>query len=86
MIRASKLIPIVDDNRQVQGISVTVYDNLVDVTNQATITISITDKDSNVIGSKISDINFDEAGEYTISYKIKYRKFNKTLTRTIIIQ
>ena len=66
--------------------SVTVYDNLVDVTNQATITISITDKDNNVIGSKISDINFDEAGEYTISYKIKYRKFNKTLTRTIIIQ
>jgi hypothetical protein len=27
MIRASKIIPIVDDNRQFQGISVTVYDN-----------------------------------------------------------
>ena len=27
MIRASKIIPIVDDNRQFQGISVTIYDN-----------------------------------------------------------
>ena len=66
--------------------SVTVYDNLVDVTSQATISVSVTDKDSNIIGTKVSDIDFNEAGEYTITYKIKYRKFSKTLTRTIIIQ
>ena len=65
---------------------VTVYDNLIDVTDQATIEISVTDSENNKIGTKVSAIDFNEEGTYTVTYKITYRKFSKTLTRTILIK
>lgn len=65
---------------------VTVYDNLIDVTNQATIEITVNDSKNNKIGSKVSAIDFNKEGTYTVTYKITYRKFSKTLTRTIVIQ
>ena len=64
---------------------VTVYDNLVDVTTQAEIEITVTDSENNVI-DKITNIDFNNPGTYTVTYKITYRKLNETLTRTIIIQ
>lgn len=64
---------------------ITVYDNLVDVTEQATIKITVVDSENNEIG-EITDIDFNEPGTYTVTYTVKYRKLNETLTRTIIIQ
>ena len=65
---------------------VTIYDNLVDVTEQAKIEITVIDSENKKIGSKVSDIDFDEAGTYTVTYKIKYNKYSETLTRTITIE
>jgi len=65
---------------------ITVYDNLVDVTNQASISIIVKDSSNKTIGNKISNIDFNVADTYTVSYIIKYHSLTKTLTRTIIIQ
>lgn len=65
---------------------VTVYDNLVDVSTQATVTITVKDSSGQTIGSKVSSIDFNVADTYTVTYKVKYRSLNETLTRTIIVQ
>ena len=65
---------------------VSVYDNLVDVTNQSTITITVKNSNGTTIGNKVSSIDFNNTGTYTVTYSISYRSLNKTLTRTITVQ
>lgn len=64
---------------------VTVYDNLIDVTSQASINITVKDETGRNIGSRVSSIDFTTAGKYTVTYKVSYRSLSETLTRTIII-
>lgn len=65
---------------------VTVYDNMLDVTSQATISINVKNSSGKTIGSKVSAIDFNVADTYTVTYIVKYRSLTKTLTRTIIIK
>lgn len=62
-------------------LGVIVLDNMIDTTNQATITTTITDKDNNTVTS----IDTTKAGTYYVYYKVKYNSYYKTLTRTIHI-
>ena len=45
----------------------------------ATVNISI----ANAKGEAVSNVTTDEADTFTITYKISYKKYSKTLTRTV---
>lgn len=62
--------------------SVTVLEDLTNVTDKATIKKTIKTKD----GKEVTAIKTDQAETYTITYSISYKKFTDTLTRTIIIK
>ena len=61
---------------------VSVYDNLVDVTSQATITTTITNKDNQVVTA----IDFTTPGTYTITYQVTYKTYTESFVRTIEVK
>ena len=60
---------------------VTVLDNMIDVTDRATITTTIKDKNNNMVSS----VDTSNTNTYYIYYKITYKSYSKTLTRTVKI-
>lgn len=59
--------------------AVTVKENGVDVTNQATITGRLEDGN----GNSIAEINTTTTGTYNIAYDIKYKTYQKTLHMSV---
>lgn len=79
----------IDESYTESGITVTEDD--VDVTDQATLSVTITDSSgtSNTVSSLseiASNIDTTQANTYTISYQVTYSDFTKTLTRTVTIE
>ncbi len=63
---------------------VTVLENMIDVTNNDDVDISIVYK--NASGDVVTSINTSQAGTYTATYTVNYKEYSKVHTRTIIIQ
>jgi hypothetical protein len=61
---------------------VSVYDNAVEVTNQATITKTYRNTDTN---QTVGSINYSNPGNYTITYHITFGDYTKNHVRTIHI-
>lgn len=76
------------ENYQEPAAPISVYDNLIDVTENATITKSIYNPNGEVIGSSISALNAQSSnpGTYRIVYKATYLGTSATATKTVIFE
>ena len=61
---------------------VIVQEDLIDVTDNASITRTITDS----TGSVVKEIDTSVEEIYTVTYKIIYKNYSSTLTKTIIVK
>lgn len=66
-----------------QDLSVSVFENLIDVTSSATITTKIERKSD---GKEVSIILTDTPDSYTITYQIRYKDYTETLKRNVVIK
>ncbi len=82
-LNGSKTINFTIGDPAYEDPGVTVLDNLIDVTDKATIEETIVRKSDN---KEVEEIDFTKVDTYTITYKVTYKTYTESFVRTIIIK